>query len=108
MPDRLDDLRRQRALVQEQLAWLDREIASLKQPSPPSTPVADAPGSRLVPPPVDPAFEVPNYEPDPMSAQRDTRRGCLLLAALVLVLLAGAAVAIYFLGYRDHPVFFAR
>ncbi len=43
-----------------------------------------------------------------MSAQRDTRRGCLLLAALVLVLLAGAAVAIYFLGYRDHPVFFAR
>ena len=40
MPDRLSDLRRQRALLQEHLAWLDREIAQAAQPS--ATPATDA------------------------------------------------------------------
>lgn len=35
MPDRLAELRRQRALVQEHLAWLDRELAALERTSPP-------------------------------------------------------------------------
>lgn len=31
MPDRLAELRRQRALIQEHLAWLDREVAALER-----------------------------------------------------------------------------
>lgn len=40
MPDRLQDLLRQRALVQEQLAWLDREIAAASGQSPSPTPAS--------------------------------------------------------------------
>src|SRR4051812_37531409 len=43
--DRLNDLRRQRALAQEQLAWLDREIAR-------ETGAVSAPASSPVPHPV--------------------------------------------------------
>ncbi len=42
MSDRLAELRRQRALVQEHLAWLDRELAALLATSPASTPGSDS------------------------------------------------------------------
>ncbi len=38
MSDRLQDLLRQRQLVQAQLAWLDREIANVYGAAPPSSP----------------------------------------------------------------------
>ena len=46
MSDRLQDLLRQRALIQEQLAWLDREIAAASAADATTTPaVATAPRS---------------------------------------------------------------
>ncbi len=60
MSDRLSDLRRQRELVAEQLAWLDREIANASEqaaPAPPAaaTPAPDAPASALAAPILPPA-----------------------------------------------------
>ena len=48
MSDRLQDLLRQRALIQEQLAWLDREIAAASAADATTTP-AVAPAPRSVP-----------------------------------------------------------
>ncbi|MCB1105335.1 MAG: hypothetical protein KDK74_11450, partial [Cephaloticoccus sp.] len=46
-----------------------------------------------------------DYEPDPVSAAADARKGCLIWV-LALVLLGLALVtAIYFWRYRDHPLF---
>ncbi len=112
MPDRLDELRRQRALVQEQLAWLEREIAALaaSPESPPSsTPVAPVDTPREIRS-VAAAQAVPDfreYEPDPAAARQEARRGCLLYAAAAFVLLALLAFGILFFAYRDHPLFFA-
>jgi hypothetical protein len=49
VPDanRLQELRRQRALVQEQLAWLDREIAALAALAAPSAAAAPLPAPRV-------------------------------------------------------------
>ena len=114
MPDRLDILRHQRALVQEQLAWIDREIAELsRQPAPdalpkPVTPPATAPRPALSPLHATPDLpDFPEYQADPASMQRAARRGCLLYAALAFALLIAGAVVLYFVAYRDHPVFFA-
>ena len=113
MPDRLEILRHQRALVQEQLAWIDREIAELSsQATPGVTPAALAPPApRPSPPhpvPVAPSLpDFPEYQADAASMQSAARRGCLMYAALAFALLIAATVALYFLAYRDHPVFFA-
>ena len=48
MPDRLAELRRQRALVQEHLAWLEREIAATEK-TPSATRPADAPLTAAAP-----------------------------------------------------------
>ncbi len=49
MSDRLNELRRQRALLQEHLAWLDREIAAAEgraaRPGPPPAPANAAPAA---------------------------------------------------------------
>lgn len=47
MPDRLDELRRQRALVQQHLAWLDAEIAAAQGGA---TPAPAAPAARVIAP----------------------------------------------------------
>jgi len=99
-PDRLSELRRQRALVSLHLEWLDREIAAAE---PPATPPAPAPlesGPRSM-------GIMPEYAPDPEGAQRATKRGCLLYAALALVLFFAVLAAIYFWRYRDRPLLFA-
>ncbi|HWA27189.1 MAG TPA: hypothetical protein VG734_16150 [Lacunisphaera sp.] len=55
MSERLNDLRRQRAMVQEQLAWLDREISketgeALTTPAVPlSAAITPAPGTAPAP-----------------------------------------------------------
>jgi hypothetical protein len=110
--DRLAELLRQRAALQEHLAWLDREIASAADSSPPSV-------SRPIAPPVPPAAptsaatapaatgltSIPSgnaeailehYRAPPDSLQRDVRQGCFLYFTLALVLLALAVMALYF------------
>ncbi|MCR6656693.1 MAG: hypothetical protein NVV63_12975 [Opitutus sp.] len=127
-PERLAELQRQRALVQEQLTWLDREIAAC-QASTASAPAGDAvrTASHSVPltatgsaaprpatvstrpvltsPPLAP---LPDLQPDPLAARRDTRRGCFIAFALALAIFFGTLVAIYFWKYRDRPLFRAE
>ncbi len=52
MPDRLADLRRQRALIAEHLAWLDREIATTASAQPAAILPAPYPASIDTPAPV--------------------------------------------------------
>ena len=98
-PARLAELRHQRALVCEQLAWLDREIAKegavagpIVQPEPLVQSVA--------------AAEIETYTPDPLSAAADTRRGCFIAVAVVFLLMIAALSAIYIWRYRDRPLIF--
>jgi hypothetical protein len=113
MPDRLEVLRQQRALVQEQLAWFDREIAALSETasaapaSPPAVAKAFVPVAAPAPTlPRAPLPDFPEYRADPIGMQSAARRGCLMYAGLALLLLFLGAVAIYLLAYRDHPVLF--
>ncbi|MEO7599763.1 MAG: hypothetical protein ABIV50_12570 [Opitutus sp.] len=103
-PARLAELRHQRSLVQEQLAWLDREIATEvgdTAPAPASSRIhatAEV-NSTAVP-------ELESYVPDPISAAAQTRRGCLVALAFGLLATIAGLTAIYLLKYRDRPLIF--
>ena len=104
-PDRLAELRRQRALACEQLAWLDREIAAAERAAGVSSPPSPSP-APAVPPTADPAH--PLYAPDPAAAHADGRRGCFLYTAAALLFLFALLAAIYFLRYRDRSLLFVE
>ena len=112
MPDRLAELARQRALVQEHLEWLDREIANAARkssanpadPAPsasfPSTPsVARLPQEHASPAhsdlntggtpvlPTDPDAILAQYRVAPATLQKDIRKGCFLYFAVALAVL---------------------
>jgi hypothetical protein len=116
-PDRLAELQRQRALVQQHLAWLDREIDAAGAHAAPSTP---APAAFATPKPFTapapfpaPALARPlrpvaipdtdaeaiirQYQSDPKSLTNDVRRGCLLYAAGAFALLTALVFGLYFL-----------
>lgn len=126
MSDRLNDLRRQRALAQEQLAWLDREIAAEEariaetggQLNATARAIlgakaaAAAPTATTFPSPVVPrdaaasaALSPATYEADSVTTQQDVKRGCLLYVIGAFVALFLAFAALYFFRYRDHPLF---
>jgi cell division septum initiation protein DivIVA len=107
--DRLAELQRQRALAQEQLAWLDREIAKETGQTPVTaapTPVA-APAAAPSRPAVSEeaaaraaAEIIAQYERPAGSMTQDAKRGCYLYFALALgTVIAGTALA-YFLYTR--------
>lgn len=127
MPDRLDELVRQRALVQEHLAWLNREIAAaaeaVKASAPSASPVpsvpiapASAPLHSTLPstspalgPPVASATATPvdadeilaRYQAKPGSVKQDVRKGCFLYFAGAFVLLGiGVALLYLILSFR--------
>lgn len=120
MPDRLDELRKQRALVQQHLTWLDHEIAAVtvtrltlppfamrSSTRPPIAPTATTPSVPLggaAKPVVVP--ELSEFQVNPDEVQVDTRKGCILYAALAFLILVLILVVIYFVGYRDNPVLF--
>jgi hypothetical protein len=109
-PARLAELNHQRALVQQQLAWLEREIAreSGAPGATPATPVQPVPATTA-PTTSSPSglpAELEAYAPDPVATAADARRGCFLVAALALVLMIAALTAIYFWRYRDRPLLF--
>jgi len=108
--DRLQELRRQRALVQEQLAFLDREIASASGEAKPAMPAAQIPApasaapSQLASPPaesgdVDKLFK--SFEEESHSNPADAKRGCIWTFVAALVLLALCLFAFY-LYVRFH------
>jgi hypothetical protein len=104
--DRLKDLQRQRALAQEQLAWLEREIARESDPltpSPPS-PVASPQAAAVTAPTVTGAQAaaeaeaiLAQYKSDPSALQKNVKRGCYLYFFAAIGLLGLGVLALYFL-----------
>lgn len=126
MPDRLVELHRQRALLQEHLAWLEREIAAESDQSdaatvqPPASTAIQAPApfaplattsplagptaaatarrvDRSTSPTSDADVIIEQYRASPGSLQSDVRKGCFLYFAAAFVLLGVGVVALYFL-----------
>ncbi len=123
--DRLAELRRQRALIQEHLAFLDREIASAEgkpASAPTSTPLGvtapspaaqSQPGATKIPDPVTSptAAEGADDEAEAMLAeyrrptgdvQRDVRTGCFLYFAAALLMLGLVVTILYFALHRTR------
>jgi hypothetical protein len=122
MSDQLRDLLRQRALLQEHLSWLDREIAAASDKTP-EMPVAAAvapkpPGFPPVPLAPEPAAVIATtvvpgdksadaspaaealfekYRVAPSAVQQDVRRGCFIYFAAAFALFAVGVVVLYFL-----------
>lgn len=107
MPDRLAELRRQRALVQEHLAWLDREIAAVESAAPSELrseaqiPSATARATTSFPPrPVAAATVaeplLDDYRVEPSAVRQDVRKGCFLYFAAALVVLVLLVTLLYF------------
>lgn len=120
MSDRLRELLRQRALLQEHLAWLEREI-SHTQAVPPVAPVKSAeraepapaqpgPAVASTPPAADaPAKAKPDpeailekYRVEPKSLQQDVRKGCMVYFALGFLVFALSVVGLYY-ALRTTP-----
>lgn len=110
MSDRLVDLRRQRALVQEQLNWLDAEIRAAEQRLPAASVAASAPPSpppASKPPAAASAIDamadamLEEYKIPPKALHTDVKKGCLLYFAGALVLLI-LGVAVLYLALRRN------
>ena len=112
MQDRLAELRRQRALVAEHLAWLDREIAAAEgkpspAPLPAPTPTPAPTATEILAKVAEPAPALPPVasdhpdaallpEPQPTDIKNDVRRGCLLYFALAsLAVVAGTGLLVW-------------
>jgi len=102
--DRLAELQRQRALLQEHLAWLDREItaeqiksgltANAAAPAAETT-TSPAPEPRANPIPDADAL-IGQYSASPESLQSDVRKGCFFYVALATVALIALVTVLYF------------
>lgn len=116
-PDRLAELRRQRALLQQHSDWLDREIAAAQAGAtpvatpPPATPAAvisplpvPVPGTGPAPAldAIDPDTILSQYRSDESRLKTDVRKGCLLYSALAFLLLTLGVFGLYFL-FRRPP-----
>lgn len=110
MSDRLSDLRRQRAAIQQHLDWLDREIAAQAGPATMPAPVVPTPVPAA--PSLVPAVAAPDAaltdlgQPDPANAAQQAKRGCLISLAVALVIFFAAIFAIFFFAYGDRPWLF--
>jgi len=126
--DRLNDLQRQRALAQEQLAWLEREIAreigASPPPAPPAVPPprpaavaalppAEAPvmAAAKAPAPPRPVTASPTAEADAEAllarfkdesagTPADAKRGCLVYFSAGMGLLVLVVLAWYLVTIR--------
>jgi hypothetical protein len=111
MSDRLSELVRQRALVLEHLAWIDREIAQANMAAPgvsrtPAVPFVTpvplpaapaAPDVSTVAVPVDDADEVlEQYRVSRKAVHQDVRKGCLLYFVGAFVVLGIVVAILYF------------
>jgi len=117
MPSRLDELHRQRALLREHLAWLDREIAAAENASPapapagttapalpavpdlaplPSVPSSDRPG------PVDADEMLAQYRTQSQDLRTDVRKGCFLYFTTAFLALGLLVAGLYFYFSSQH------
>lgn len=108
-PDRLAELRRQRALVQQHLEWIDREIdAANGQVARASNPPEATPSSTLATPvPLratrsatsSPATMEPWMGEEPRAAndvRQDVKKGCLLYFAAAIAAVIFTVAVLYF------------
>lgn len=116
MSDRLRELHRQRALLQDHLAWLEREIkeadgtsqpnaaatqphtATAQSPSPPS---ASTMGLSVITPGPTATGSVADaildkYRVKPTSVQQDVRKGCFLYFTLGFILFVLGVLGLYY------------
>ena len=105
--DRLNDLQRQRALAQEQLAWLDREIArETGTPAPPAAvpaaPATALPPARPVEQPTAPSAEeiIAQFQGQARPVHDEVKRGCLLYFFAAFAALILALITFWFLTHR--------
>jgi hypothetical protein len=94
--DRLEELRRQRALQREHLDWIEREIAALEEAArrpPGAEPAAFPPEARADERTAEAILG--EYALPAASIEKRTRLGCLLYLALALALTALAVFAVY-------------
>ena len=106
MSARSDELRRQRDLLRENLAWLEREIAAEEGGVPPAPPppvlsqrldVAARDADR------DAEAILAEFRTSGSAIESQTKRGCILYFAFAVLLLAGAALAAaYYYGRARH------
>jgi hypothetical protein len=122
MADRLSELARQRALLSEHLAWIDREIAeetvkrlvpkqpeataaSISSEAPlPAAPMrataqpeAPSPAKPVAGAPVpEPAEILDQFRVTPAAVKQDVRKGCLLYFAAAFVVLGIVVAILYF------------
>lgn len=116
MSDRLTELQRQRALIQEQLAWIEREIARESTTGKAPSPLSDTPrtrlsspleplavpastsGPQLVNPAHDAAAEriLDDYRTSPKSIKSDVTKGCFLYFFAAFAAVGLVVAALYF------------
>jgi len=105
--DRLQELHRQRGLVQEHLAWIDREIAALSGETvrPGVAPAPLPAASPVSPPDGDPETEalLETYRTESRSSLASARRGCFILFFVALALFGLAVAGLYFYTRSLHP-----
>ena len=125
MSQRLEDLQRQRRLMQEHLAWLEQEIARELAQSPGGAPSATLPapspagGSRptvaissvsrapFVSEPASAAVAadqiLAQYQQDPSDVRTDIRRGCIIAFSVALALFFAVVAIAYVVYPREIP-----
>jgi len=110
MSERLRHLQRQQALLREHLAWIETEIAresgdatlpptSANAATPlPALPRPDISTTDTPPPEADALLE--KYASEERQNPSDIRRGCFIVFASALSLLAAGVAALWLLFYR--------
>lgn len=106
MSDRLQELLRQKALLDEHVAWLEREITAerartgdVPPPAAPDLSTPAAPPSATTDAEADALLD--QYRSNPQSLQQEVKRGCFFYFFGVLALLGLAVLAVYF-AYRSR------
>lgn len=104
MPDRLDDLRRQRELVRQHLAWLDAEIARDRSPAgvptSDSAPLPEA-APRAAAAPADAADTLlARYQAEAGQDSRRVKLGCWIVFFAAFASLAVFVGGWYLLRFR--------
>ncbi len=97
MSDRLRELHRQRRLVQEQLAWLDREISAASAPTAlPPAPGPAVPGPAIAGPnPVGADAIIAQYQNESADLPGKMKRGCFAYFFFALALVGLGVFALY-------------
>ena len=111
MSERLQQLQRQRRLLEEHLAWLDREILRETGAAPSSSPAAEPTAALPAGPDhvsanaeveLEATSILAEYEQDPRSLQGDVKRGCLTAFAIAMGTLILAVALTIFIYSRDN------